>query len=349
MPVDGLLSRVENERVEDRKDAFLDASAEFLGAVAELKEALANRRALTASDLKTDAQRLEKAANDRKAAAAARLDDLESQAAIATKRLLRLSENHDRLRDRLELGRRLDSVLEYLADLKWVSRADQLIRRFPPLLKSLTDESKIASEQLLHSDFQRRFEEERIALRAPEVILEFPGRKGQAARKKLAASHKPSAVLSEGEQKVIALADFLAESSLRLTDAPIVFDDPVNSLDYRRIQEVTNRIALLARDRQIVVFTHNIWFAVELLARFEKDRSRCSYFSITDEDPRRAWWFLEVIRAGQRQHGSRRDQQAHPRRLQLRRCHAKPPSSRLPTAESETGARWWWRRICSQG
>jgi hypothetical protein len=33
---------------------------------------------------------------------------------------------------------------------------------------------------------------------------------------------------------VIAIADFLAEATLlRKTSAPIVFDDPVNSLDYK--------------------------------------------------------------------------------------------------------------------
>lgn len=41
-------------------------------------------------------------------------------------------------------------------------------------------------------------------------------------------------ILSEGEQRVIAIADFLAETSLRTGTAPVIFDDPVNSFDYRR-------------------------------------------------------------------------------------------------------------------
>lgn len=94
---------------------------------------------------------------------------------------------------------------------------------------------------------------------------------------------QPSKVLSEGEQKVIGLADFLAEAGLRLSPAPIVFDDPVNSLDYRRIHEVADRIARLAADRQVIVLTHNIWFATELLSRFEKKKDRCTYYGITDE------------------------------------------------------------------
>jgi wobble nucleotide-excising tRNase len=42
-------------------------------------------------------------------------------------------------------------------------------------------------------------------------------------------------VLSEGE-KVIALADFLAEASLKPA-APVIFDDPINSLDYKRLAD----------------------------------------------------------------------------------------------------------------
>ena len=65
-------------------------------------------------------------------------------------------------------------------------------------------------------------------------------------------------MLSEGEQKVLALADFLAESRMRGTKAPLVFDDPVTSLDYRRLDEVAARIQNLAETHQVVVLTHNI-------------------------------------------------------------------------------------------
>jgi hypothetical protein len=90
-------------------------------------------------------------------------------------------------------------------------------------------------------------------------------------------------VLSEGEQKVLALADFMAEARLTGITAPIVFDDPVCSLDHRRIREVADRIAELAQTEQVVVFTHDILFATNLLARFEGS-ARCSYYQVTDEE-----------------------------------------------------------------
>ncbi len=188
------------------------------------------------------------------------------------------------LRDAVELGSRLDSIEAYVSERKWSQKAGQLSKRIPPIRTSLTNLAKIASQELVNADFASRFEEECESLRAPSVGLEFPGQKGQAARRKtVPVAKNPSEVLSEGEQKVIGLADFLAEAGLRLTPSPIVLDDPVNSLDYRRIREVADRVASLSADRQVIVFTHNIWFAAELLARFESDTSRCTYYSITDD------------------------------------------------------------------
>lgn len=186
--------------------------------------------------------------------------------------------------DRLELGDRMGAITVFVEDARWTAKAEQLSKRFRGISKSLTATVKVASATLLNSDFERRFEEERSALRAPKVGLAFPGRRGEPARRKtVSAKHKPSTVLSEGEQKVIALADFLAEVSLRRSPAPVILDDPVNSLDYRRIAEVSGRIAALAAERQVIVFTHNIWLAVELLATFETKKDQCTYFRVTDE------------------------------------------------------------------
>ena len=102
------------------------------------------------------------------------------------------------------------------------------------------------------------------------MTLNFPGRQGQVTRRKLVASYKPNQVLSEGEQKALALADFLAEVTSVPASSPVVFDDPITSMDYRRIHEVCDRILALAGDHQIIVFTHNIWFAAELLSKAEK-------------------------------------------------------------------------------
>ena len=68
----------------------------------------------------------------------------------------------------------------------------------------------------------------------------------------------------------------MAEASLQSTSSPIIFDDPVTSLDYRRLEYVAQRCVELAQSRQVAVFTHNIWFATELLSRYEDRTGDCA-------------------------------------------------------------------------
>ena len=70
-----------------------------------------------------------------------------------------------------------------------------------------------------------------------------------------------SDVLSEGEQRALALACFLAELGEIGSDHGIIVDDPVSSLDHSRMQSVAERLAEeAAKGRQVIVFTHNILF-----------------------------------------------------------------------------------------
>lgn len=74
----------------------------------------------------------------------------------------------------------------------------------------------------------------------------------------IAAGTRPSHVLSEGEQRVVAIACFLAELSTASIRSPVIFDDPVSSLDHRYRERVAKRLVNEAQGRQVVVFTHDI-------------------------------------------------------------------------------------------
>jgi hypothetical protein len=191
------------------------------------------------------------------------------------------------LEARLRLRELLPAIREFVENAKWADKANILLKRFVPLSKSITEASKQASDSLLNRDFEERFQVEREKLAAPLVRLEFPGAKGQPARRKaISSDFRLSETLSEGEQKVIALADFLAEVGLKGNSCPIIFDDPVNSLDYKRLEYVVRRIVEISDSRQVVVFTHNIWFAAELLSEFSDgaNKGQCSYFDITADN-----------------------------------------------------------------
>ena len=192
------------------------------------------------------------------------------------------------LKDTVVLSEVIEDVKEYVENAKWASRAKMVVRNTASVLRSLTEEMKVAGRRLVYNDFSTTFEKECKALKAPPVNLSFAGESGEPARSKsLAPQVGLRAILSEGEQKVIALADFLAEATLRRTAAPIVFDDPVNSLDYKRMKYVAERLAALSRERQVVVFSHNVWFTMLLLGHFEKDRSSCAYFDVTEAGEKR--------------------------------------------------------------
>jgi len=69
---------------------------------------------------------------------------------------------------------------------------------------------------------------------------------------------RPSGVLSEGEQRVVAISSFLAELATGASTSPIIFDDPVSSLDHLFRDKVAARLVREAKTRQVVIFTHDI-------------------------------------------------------------------------------------------
>jgi len=64
--------------------------------------------------------------------------------------------------------------------------------------------------------------------------------------------------LSEGEQRVVSLAAFLADSEGGGATAPFIFDDPISSLDQDYEEATVKRLVTLAKKRQVIVFTHRI-------------------------------------------------------------------------------------------
>jgi predicted ATPase len=261
----------------------------FYPALSELHSTLTSAQkaaaasAATAADLQTTVAPLSGILAEARTAAEALLTSLRTQADNRTSALAQKKKERDELIAAAELAKSWPMIDSHVRNAKEADRLSILSRPLPGLNRSLTTLAKTASDELINHSFDTLFQEERTALRAPELRIEFVGRQGKAQRRKtIGGKVKPSKVLSEGEQKVLAMADFLAEARLAGIDAPVIFDDPVSSLDHRRIREVAKRIAALAEDNQVIVFTHDIFFASTLLGLLEKSK-RCAYFQITDE------------------------------------------------------------------
>lgn len=83
-------------------------------------------------------------------------------------------------------------------------------------------------------------------------------------------AHRPAVknrVLSEGEQRALGIACFLAEMSRIPGHHGIIVDDPVTSLDHQRLRKVAERLVEeAALGRQVIVFTHHLIFYQEILA-----------------------------------------------------------------------------------
>lgn len=184
-----------------------------------------------------------------------------------------------------ELGKSWIKIEEFVCKAKWVARLNDGSSQFTRLIRSLTDYAKRANEQFVDNNFDTLFAEECKALRAPELTVRHIGRTGRAQRRRrLTGDHNPSAVFSEGEQKVLAMADFLAEARLSGVTAPVVFDDPVSSLDHRRVGEVAERVAALSETAQVIVFTHDVLFTAGLLQITTRNRQQCAYFKISEDN-----------------------------------------------------------------
>ena len=71
-------------------------------------------------------------------------------------------------------------------------------------------------------------------------------------------------VFSEGERTALGLAAFFTEAFLDGSKSALILDDPVTSLDHIRRGLVAERVANLAAERQVIMFTHDVAFVADL-------------------------------------------------------------------------------------
>ncbi|WP_417446396.1 AAA family ATPase [Kangiella sp.] len=133
---------------------------------------------------------------------------------------------------------------------------------------AISREAGRVSEILVTDAFVKRFNEELKLLGASKVSVELIKTKttfGKAQHKiqlhGLNPQHNRSramSVLSEGEQRIVSLAAFLADVISKPNSAPFIFDDPISSLDQTYEENTAKRLVDLSADRQVIVFTHRL-------------------------------------------------------------------------------------------
>lgn len=88
-------------------------------------------------------------------------------------------------------------------------------------------------------------------------------------------------ILSEGEHRCISLATFLSEISIAEHTSSIIFDDPVSSLDHKWRYRISKRIVEESKNRQVIVFTHDITFLLMLQEHSTELDSNIEIMSLT--------------------------------------------------------------------
>ena len=141
---------------------------------------------------------------------------------------------------------------------------------FTSLLRKITDKAKKAHEDLVVSEFENRLNEEYKLLTEKDmaafgVTLAKKGAEATVVVLPQIGGKDIEGVLSEGEQRVHALALFFAEMET-CQQSVVVFDDPVSSFDYNYIANYCTRIRNFSIEHpqtQIVLLTHNWEFFVQ--------------------------------------------------------------------------------------
>ena len=142
---------------------------------------------------------------------------------------------------------------------------------FQSVLTKITNAAKKAHEALVVADFEARLDQEYRRLTEREMVAfgVTLARKGADASVTVLpqiGGKDIEGVLSEGEQRVHALALFFAELET-CPQSVVIFDDPVSSFDYNYIANYCARLRDFAKDhptRQIIVLTHNWEFFMHL-------------------------------------------------------------------------------------
>ncbi|MCF0038690.1 AAA family ATPase [Dyadobacter fanqingshengii] len=151
-----------------------------------------------------------------------------------------------------------------LIDQQWIHMAGKA--NFKKAKTDVTNAEKSLSDKYFNQKYIDEFNKECHNLNGNFGIeIAHTGSAGKSYRQLKLKGKNPHAVLSEGEQKVIAIADYLVETRLSEANRGLIFDDPVNSLDEKRKSEIARRIVVESSSKQTIIFTHDLIFLSSLI------------------------------------------------------------------------------------
>ena len=204
--------------------------------------------------------------------------------------LERLLKNKTTLIHKEKLNIHFTKFQTYINNQKWISKTEEI--NWMTVKKKTTDREKYLWEKYFNQKYIDTFNKECEGLKGNfGISISHTGTAGTSFRQMFIANRNPSTILSEGEQKVIALADFLSEMQLSEVNRGIIFDDPVNSLDDNRKKDIALRLVNESINKQVVIFTHDLLFVSHLITICEESHISfmCHWIENRDGKPGQIW------------------------------------------------------------
>ena len=174
------------------------------------------------------------------------------------------------LLDRKRLSENLETIRARHNDLQLRSRLQECVGAAKT--NAVSHQVSALRKELVTEDLHDRIRAEIDVLDLAHIplLINDDSRRGESgfevtldAQRKVASRD----VLSEGEQRALGLACFLADVNGQPVKHGISVDDPVSSLDHVRIRRVAARLVDEAvAGRQVIVFTHNLLFFSEVMS-----------------------------------------------------------------------------------
>ena len=196
---------------------------------------------------------------------AAKLESL-----AAPRQLTSIKVEMSELAARKRLVEKKQDIIQYLADLKLAALYDLCIKETDTTW--ITRRGREIVSVALTEQFKSLLDKELSDFGVPiQLSLDSRGAVGKTVHKirlincQLPKGAKVTDILSEGEQRVVSIASFLAELKAYGRKSPIVFDDPVSSLDHNWREKGAHRLVAEASNRQVIIFTHDIFFTTVVM------------------------------------------------------------------------------------
>jgi len=207
---------------------------------------------------------------------------LENAADETARREMQIEFNE--LEARLRLAKVKSSVLKAISSFGLEAKLTKCLRavRTNAISRKATELATAVISQELAGALNNEFKA--LAAESLSVTLHSRSARGKTLHKLtlgFAQTKKPEEVLSEGEQRAIAIGSFLAEVNLGGGKGGVVFDDPVSSLDHKRRERVAARLVKEALTRQVIVFTHDVYFVSVILDEARRSGAECVTQSLT--------------------------------------------------------------------